>query len=282
MRSLNENQIQEFNEHWDQVIEELNGKTRKVEADLLEQHSAERAIFEEEMGRQEPPPPKHSSELLDLRFRLEQLLKNRKYAAAKALKGRIELMEEAEREEWARRAALHREKQKELLERKQRNKTEALKTRLEKLINGKLKNRGNEYGKLLQRIQNLQNELMTKQSMHLTRISNASSKLLAKYASGRSDWLGIVDGRVIRVLLAGPAGRRLPLALRQRPEAQRQGPDAHRLRHGTALRGRQDAHGSVIRVSRTKRRTPGRTGLWAARPPAGPRARRAALCPWRC
>jgi len=86
-----------------------------------------------------------------------------------------------EDEEWERKFILQREKQKDLLAKKQRNEYEALKTRLEKSINTKLKMRMNDYDKLLQRIQNLQNELITKQTLQFSKIQSANAKILSKY-----------------------------------------------------------------------------------------------------
>ena len=148
---------------------------------LREQHEAEKRRLEEEISRQQIPQVKFSSALLDNNFKLEQLIKNKKYQTAKLLKDKIGLMQEQESEEWGRKFYNQREKQKELLLKKQKNEYEALKTRLEKSINSKLKMRMNDYDKLLQRIQNLQNELITKQTLQFSKIQSANAKILSKY-----------------------------------------------------------------------------------------------------
>lgn len=148
---------------------------------MREQHEAERERLEEEMARQQIPAVKYSSELLNSQFKFEQLIKNKKYQTAKLLKERMDTLIDKENEEWEVKFLGQREKQKELLRKKQTNEYEALKTRLEKSINTKLKMRMNDYDKLLQRIQNLQNELITKQTLQFSRIQSANAKILYKY-----------------------------------------------------------------------------------------------------
>lgn len=155
------------------------------------------------MDRQEVPPPKFSADFIDRKFKLEQLLRNKKYSVAKTLKEGLDRMEEEETQAWVDRWAAQKDRHRDLLARKQRNEYEALKTRLEKSINSRLKVRMNEYDKLLQRIQNLQNELMTKQSLHFAKISSANQKLLAKYTVGNGAPFGVLEGALIRVLSQG-------------------------------------------------------------------------------
>lgn len=90
-------------------------------------------------------------------------------------------MQAKEEEDWERRFMAQREKMKEVLRKRQSNEYEALKTRLEKSINTKLKMRMNDYDKLLQRIQNLQNELITKQTLQFSKIQSANAKILSKF-----------------------------------------------------------------------------------------------------
>ena len=169
--------------------------SKKIENDLRDQHEAERIKLEEEIGRQQTPPVKFSSELLDNNFKLEQLIRNKKYQTAKVLKEKIELKQEREVVEWERKFGEQREKQKDLLVKKQKNEYEALKTRLEKSINTKLKMRMNDYDKLLQRIQNLQNELITKQTLQFSKIQSANAKILSKYDLNLNELNGLIGGR---------------------------------------------------------------------------------------
>ena len=171
----------EFNDRWDTIINDLTEDSKKIENDLREQHDAEKRKLEEEIAQQQIPAVKYSSELINNNYKLEQLIKNKKYQTAKLLKEKIDSMQEQENDEWVKKLYAQREKQKDLLLKKQKNEYEALKTRLEKSINLKLKMRINDYDKLLQRIQNLQNELITKQTLQFSRIQSANAKILAKY-----------------------------------------------------------------------------------------------------
>lgn len=161
--------------------------SKKIENDLREQHEAERRKLDEEISKQQIPQVKYSSELLNNNFKLEQLIKNKKYQTGMLLKEKIETMQERENFEWERKFLAQREKQRDLLLKKQKNEYEALKTRLEKSINTKLKMRMNDYDKLLQRIQNLQNELITKQSLQFSKIQSANAKILSKYDLNLND-----------------------------------------------------------------------------------------------
>lgn len=190
----------QFNLKWDAIIEDLTHESHKIEDDLQQQHNAEKQRFEEEMEKQVLPPVKFSADLLDKKFKLEQLIKNKKYGLAKVMKEKTELLEEKERQNWETRFFSQKEKQREILSKKQRNEYEALKTRLEKSINSKLKLRMNDYDKLLQRVQNLQNQLMAKQSLTFAKISSTNSKILAKYAMQDSDIMKVLEGQIKRIL----------------------------------------------------------------------------------
>jgi hypothetical protein len=154
---------------------------------VLAQHEAERERIDEEIQKISPPPAKFSVGLLNDRYRLTQLIKNKKFTEAKKLKEDIQQREEEETYEWQRKFYVQLEKRKELLYKRQRTEYETLKARLEKSINSKLKQRMNEYEKLLQRIQNLQNELIIKQSLQFSKIQSANAKLLAKYSLNLRD-----------------------------------------------------------------------------------------------
>jgi len=121
-------------------------------------------------------------ELLNDKFRLQQLIKNKEYEKAKILKESIEMREEEETREFQSKFISQLEKKKEILYKRQKSEYEALKARLEKVINSRLKQRMVEYEKLLQRIQNLQNELIVKQSLQFSKMQVLNSKLLAKYS----------------------------------------------------------------------------------------------------
>lgn len=182
-------------------------QANKIEGDMAEQHAKEQAAFEEQISRQGITPPKFSPEFIDKKFKLEQLLRNKKYAAAKALKEQLDVMEEEESEAWVNKWVSQKGKHRELLAKKQKNEADALKARLEKNINSKLKIRMREYDKLLQRIQNIQNELMTRQALTFAKISSANAKLLAKYLSASGNPFEVLEGEIRRVLPEGARGK---------------------------------------------------------------------------
>jgi len=195
---LNEEQINEFNERWETIIFELTDEAKKLEQEVLAQHEAERERIDEEIQKISPPSTKFSVGLLNDRYRLTQLIKNKKFTEAKEMKEDIERREEEENFEWQRKFYVQLEKRKELLYKRQKNEYETLKARLEKSINAKLKQRMNEYEKLLQRIQNLQNELIIKQSLQFAKIQTTNAKLLAKYSLNLHDLEERICSRINR------------------------------------------------------------------------------------
>jgi hypothetical protein len=160
----------------------LSEESKKIEEEIVNQHTAEQMRVEEEFQRCPIPAPKFSVELLNDKFRLQQLIKNKDYEKAKILKESIEVREDDETREFQNKFIAQLEKKKEILYKRQKSEYEALKARLEKVINSRLKQRMVEYEKLLQRIQNLQNELIVKQSLQFSKMQVLNSKLMAKYS----------------------------------------------------------------------------------------------------
>jgi hypothetical protein len=93
------------------------------------------------------PQAKLSSEVLNKKVQLKHLIKGKRYGQARDLKTEIEDKEEDEKEVWGDKFREKLARKKELLLKKQKNEYEALKTRLERSINSKLKQRMIEYEK---------------------------------------------------------------------------------------------------------------------------------------
>ena len=83
---MNDSQIAEFNENWDSIIMELTDSSKKIEEELLVQHTRERSKLETEIQKIETPAPKLSSDLLNKKVQLHHLIKGKKYARARVLK----------------------------------------------------------------------------------------------------------------------------------------------------------------------------------------------------
>lgn len=155
---MNDHQIRSFNEKWKAIIDELNKSSKKIVADLVDQHEQEVEKLKNEIKRIETPNPKLSSELLNDKVKLQHLIKGKRYGVAKILKEDIAEKESAERASWETKFRQKLTKKEDLLKKKQCNELEALKLRLQKSIHTKLKQRVTEYEKLLLRVQNMQNE----------------------------------------------------------------------------------------------------------------------------
>lgn len=129
----------------------------------------------------EMPPIKFSSDLLNKKYKLKFLIKSKNYTQAKEIQQEIKLQEEKETETAFMNMYKTVEKMKDAKRKKHNNESEAVKARLEKSINSKLKQRMEEYEKLLLRIQNCHNDLMNRQSVQFGRIQSIHAKLLSKY-----------------------------------------------------------------------------------------------------
>lgn len=147
LKNLNDTQIAEFNEKWDGIILKLTEYSKGLEEELLAHHEQERSKMEAEIEKIETPKAKLSSDLLNKKEQLRHLIKGKRYGQARLLKAEIEEMEETEILTWEQRFRDRLMRKKELLLKKQNNEYEALKTRLEKSINTKLKMRMTEYEK---------------------------------------------------------------------------------------------------------------------------------------
>lgn len=147
LKIMNDMQISEFNHSWDNIINSLTESSKRIEEDLLIQHQNEREKLETEIQKIDMPQAKLSSEVLNKKVQLKHLIKGKRYGQARDLKTEIEDKEEDEKEVWGDKFREKLARKKELLLKKQKNEYEALKTRLERSINSKLKQRMIEYEK---------------------------------------------------------------------------------------------------------------------------------------
>ncbi len=108
----------------------------------------------------------------------------------------IEGMELNERTQWN---EMYKEKltnKHNLLVLKQKNEIEAMKTRLEKSINSKLKQRMKAYDKLLQSIENMQNQVINKQNRQFSKVQAVNARVLAKNSLNLVDLEQKAFGRI--------------------------------------------------------------------------------------
>ncbi len=181
LKNLNREQVQEFNQKWDSMIEEMYEYARNIEQDIIDQHHRARVLLEQELTKLEIPEPKLTSKLLNQKFKLKKLIKQRNYKKAKEMKFDLDEKIQQERLQWMEKFEKKLQKRRDILSKQQNNEYEALKNRLEKSIDLKLKQKDIEFVQLKKRIQNLQNELIIKQSLQFSKIQASNSKILAKY-----------------------------------------------------------------------------------------------------
>ena len=180
-------EIKQFNDKWEYTLFQLSETSKKIEDDLQKQHEQEMLLLEEEINAMGDPQIKFSGDLLDKKFKLKQLIKQKKYTEAKAAQEDIRGLEEKELVAMEENHLRAMEKLRENKRKKHKSEYESVKARLEKNINAKLKQRMNEYEKLLMRIQNVHNEMSSKQAREFKKIQSVHAKLLAKYSLNIND-----------------------------------------------------------------------------------------------
>ena len=180
-------EIKKFNDKWEYTLFQLSETSKKIEDDLQKQHEQEMLLLEEEIEAMGDPPIKFSSELLDRKFKLKQLIKMKKYTEAKIIQEEVRLHEEKELKMIEEKHERAMDKLRENKRKKHSSEYESVKARLEKNINSKLKQRMNEYEKLLLRIQNVHNEMSSKQAREFKKIQSIHAKLLSKYSLNIND-----------------------------------------------------------------------------------------------
>jgi hypothetical protein len=187
LRQAHDLEIKKFNDKWEYTLFQLSETSKKIEDDLQLQHEQEMELLEEEIQAMGDPPIKFSAELLDRKFKLRQLIKIKKYTEAKVIQEEIRLKEEEELKQMEENHQKAMEKLRQNKRKKHKSEYESVKARLEKNINSKLKQRMNEYEKLLLRIQNVHNEMSSKQAREFKKIQNIHAKLLSKYSLNIDD-----------------------------------------------------------------------------------------------
>ncbi len=138
LQRSNQESIQNFNEKWEVVIEQLTDYSARVEEDLRNQHMNELEQFDEDFKLLKQRM-KYSSKILNSRFRLKQLIRSRKYAEAKYIKAKIAMMEEKDRGIWDLKHQEKKIKKKKQLIKRHTNEKNVSQSRLEKMINERLK-----------------------------------------------------------------------------------------------------------------------------------------------
>lgn len=187
MRQAHDLEIKKFNDKWEYTLFQLSETSKKIEDDLQMQHEQEMELLEEEIQAMGDPPIKFSSELLNRKFKLKQLIKMKNYTEAKIVQEEIREKEEEELKQMEENHNKAMEKLRQNKRKKHKSEYESVKARLEKNINSKLKQRMNEYEKLLLRIQNVHNEMSSKQAREFKKIQTVHAKLLSKYSLNIND-----------------------------------------------------------------------------------------------
>ncbi|KRX01050.1 hypothetical protein PPERSA_00798 [Pseudocohnilembus persalinus] len=183
LEKLNLQQFNEFNQIWDQIIEEHVENLKQIEDNLILQHQREQEEFEDEIQKLEIPKVKYSKDVINMKYVFENYIKAKKYPEAEDLKKKIRIQEEKEQEKWELQYLEKYGKKRNQLKSKQRQELEAIKVKLENSLQEKVKVRTQELEKLLQKFQNMKNELEVKQNQELSKLQVMNNKTLLKIST---------------------------------------------------------------------------------------------------
>lgn len=182
LKIANQERLTNFEDNWEEIIMELTETSQNIENALIEQHKNETEMLEEEINNTNLPPTKFTAELLNEKFKLKKLVKSRNYEEAKIIQKLIQKRSEEETEEWKFKFFNFIEKKREKLLKNQTSEYEGLKSRIERSINSKLKEKTKSQEKLMLLIQNMENELNNKQNIEFTKLQAINSKILTKHS----------------------------------------------------------------------------------------------------
>ena len=112
---------------------------------------------------------------------MSQLIKQKNFAEAREIKEDLEKKEAEEEKEQREKYLASIDRRKHQFFKRQKTEYQNLKSKIERTVNYRLKQRVEEYEILIQKIQNIQNELIAKQSLQFSKILSQNSKILSKF-----------------------------------------------------------------------------------------------------
>ncbi|CAM9914508.1 unnamed protein product [Phaeothamnion confervicola] len=166
-------EFQQFNIVWDKKMADYEVQAEDMVIAMRQKHEAELRDFQHKLLQQQPRP-RYSKELLDLRRIQEHLARARDYSEAHKMKLKSDALEAWELERWRNR------RQQELLQREtkfKQVKVQEMQALLKRVASGRdeqKKQRQMDLERLLQRYQNVKNELEQQQNLERMRAERMS------------------------------------------------------------------------------------------------------------
>ncbi|KAM3142968.1 hypothetical protein pb186bvf_005031 [Paramecium bursaria] len=160
-------EFNQFNTFWDQKILKFNEEARSVEQDLLLKQQQDIKTTVDELEATLPYKPKESSELLNLRKIEEHLAKQKNYVEAHQIQIKRSKLEQDEVSNYQSARSAKIKNQVQQMQMRHQNELSALQQRIRAGQDELRKNRSIDLERLLQKYQNLKNELEQQQQMDL-------------------------------------------------------------------------------------------------------------------
>ncbi|KAE8911332.1 hypothetical protein PF005_g12470 [Phytophthora fragariae] len=195
-------QFNDFNQAWDQYMEEYDRMAQAYVKQMTEKHAADLAAFQDKLQQEIlERPPKFSKELIEWRRRQHRLAQQKSYAEAQKIK---QIADEVEADERAKmseelRAVFARKEAK--LRQQQQAELAALLKRIDGRRKEHLKQRNLDSKRLLQRNRNVQSVLESKQVTEATKkIQDIKMSLMPKERAPARGPFNVIppQARVIR------------------------------------------------------------------------------------
>lgn len=157
-------EYKQFNITWDKKMEEYETRAEEQVESMKERHIAELKEFQASLLAKQQKP-KFSPELLNYRKIEEHLAKARNYNEAHKIKAKADVLEESETQDWIKRKQREMFKAESKFKNTKRQELAALQKRIQAGREEQKKQRQVALERLLQRYQNVKNELEAQQNL---------------------------------------------------------------------------------------------------------------------
>ena len=157
-------EYKQFNLTWDKIFQDCEKKSQDLVESMKERHISELKEFQVKLLAKQQKP-KFSPELLNYRKIEEHLAKSRNYNEAHKIKAKADALEEHETEQWIKRKQREMFKAESKFKNIKRQELAALQKRIQAGREEQKKQRQVSLERLLQRYQNVKNELEAQQNL---------------------------------------------------------------------------------------------------------------------
>jgi len=162
-------EFREINTKWENDIQNHLTFTKEQLSNLKEKHNAEKAQVLDRLEKQLPKKPKYSAVLLNMMKIQANLARAKEYGEANMVKQRVIAMQNEEDEKWRQDRLKKINTQLSILQKRHDNEENSMRMKYEEVENTLKKSKSVELEKLVQKYQNMKQELLNYQQQEFNR-----------------------------------------------------------------------------------------------------------------